>query len=281
VSAELTVSASELAKLSRAFHAIARNARVAGEQVLRGEAGIILKACAGATKVATAAQTTKRARLRYLRDQQLTGKNSMVPVTVTAGAKRGTVYGRVHLRTSTGYWRRTHDAVFRPVAGMPSSRKKRGDHYSDHDWLLLQSTIATVRAGIGPAVAAGRKTIGLARQSWVQIADSLGIRLENVKGGRTFAGGTISAAGIAKARAAIASNGNSYVNGLSRTERSQKNIILTLINRYPRNRKAKMDVTLAKVLLGRVSFFEKNLRLGVFRSIADTARAYPYLRVAS
>jgi len=276
MSADLTVPASELAKLSQAFHAIARNARVAGEQVLRGEAGIILKACAGATKVATAAQTTKRARLRYLRDEQLTGKNSMVPVTVTAGAKRGTVYGRVHLRTSTGYWRRTHDAVFRPVAGMPSSRKKRGDHYSDHDWLLLQSTIATVRAGIGPAVAAGKRTIGLARQSWVQIADSLGIRLETVRGG-----GTLSAGGIAKARAAIASNGSSYVNGLSRTERSQKNVILTLINRYPRNRKAKMDTTLAKVLVGRLAFFEKNLRLGVFQSIAATARAYPYLRVTT
>jgi hypothetical protein len=276
MSADLTVPASELAKLSQAFHAIARNARVAGEQVLRGEAGIILKACAGATKVATAAQTTKRARLRYLRDEQLTGKNSMVPVTVTAGAKRGTVYGRVHLRTSTGYWRRTHDAVFRPVAGMPSSRKKRGDHYSDHDWLLLQSTIATVRAGIRPAVAAGKRTIGLARQSWVQIADSLGIRLETVRGG-----GTLSAGGIAKARAAIASNGSSYVNGLSRTERSQKNVILTLINRYPRNRKAKMDITLAKVLVGRLAFFEKNLRLGVFQSIAATARAYPYLRVTT
>lgn len=264
----------ELAKLPTALRAIAGATGVSATQVLMGFAGVVLKACAGQTKVATADQADKRARLRYLRDQQLTGRSVLMPVTVTAGAKKGTEYGRVFLRTSTGRWRRTHEAGFRPVEGMLGvGRKKPGDHYPDHDWLLLRSTIATVRRGIAPARAAGRKTIGLARQSWVQIADTLGIRLEDVRGG-----GTLSAAGIAKARAAIASNGQLYANGLGAIERAQYETIITLTNRYPAGRRIGMDRTLQSVLTGQVRYFEKNLEMGVFNTIANTIRAYPFLK---
>lgn len=276
MSATLTVDPPELAKLPTALRAIAGAVGINSTEVLRGFAGVVLKACAGQTKVATVDNADKRARLRYLRDQQLTGRNGMVPVTVTAGAKKNTTYGAVHLRTSTGHWRRTHDPVFKPVAGMPSpGRKRRGDHYTDHDWLLLRSVIETVRRGVVTARTAGRKTIGLARQSWVQIADTLGIRLEDVRGG-----GTLSAAGIAKARAAIASNGQQYANGLGTLERTQYDTIITLTNRYPAGHRIGMDRTLQNVLVGQVRYFEKNLELGVFNTIAGTIRAYPFLKAS-
>lgn len=275
MSATLTADTAELDKLPTAFRAIAAAAHRSPVNILLGEAGIILKACAGATKVATADQADKRARLRYLRDQQLTGRNPGVGVTVNAGVRKGAPYGRVFLRTSTGHWRRSHEAGFKPVAGMPRpGRKKAGDRYSERDWLLVRSVVETVKRGIAPARAAGKRTIGLARQSWVQIADALGIRLESVKGG-----GKLSAAGIAKARAAIASNGQRYANGLGTLERKAYETIVTLTNRYPAGHRIGMDRTLRAVAIGRVRYFEENMRRGVFRTIASTARAYPYLQV--
>jgi hypothetical protein len=281
MSATLSVDPPELAKLPTALRAIAGAAGASALDVLRGEAGVILKACAAGTSIATADRADKRSRLRYLRDQQLTGRNGMMPVTVTAGAKKGSEYGRVFLRTATGGWRRTHDAVFRPVAGIPSSgRKKPGDHYREHDWLLLRSTIATVRGGITAARTAGRKTIGLGRQSWVQIADTLGIRLEDVRGG-SFFGKSISGSAIAKARAAVASNGQSYSNGLGTLERTQYETIITLLNRYPAGHRTGMDRILQSAIVSRVRYFEKNMELGVFNAIEKTVRAYPYLQVLS
>lgn len=275
MTAAVTLDPAELAKLSQALRAIAGATGSSAREVLHGFAGVVLKACAGQTKVATAAQTVKRSNLRFLRDQQLTGKNAGVDVTISAGVRKGSEFGRVFLRGPTGHWRRTHNANFVRVPGMPnSSRKKPGDHYADYQWLLLQSAISTVRSGIGAAREAGRKTIGLARQSWVQIADSLNIRLEDVRGG-----GTLGAAGIAKARAALASNGYTYINGLGREERSAQRTILTLINRYPRGQKMGMDATLRGVLIGQIRYFEKNLSLGVFNSIRNTARAYPFLKI--
>lgn len=281
MSAILTVEPPELAKLPIALRAIAGAAGASALDVLRGEAGVILKACAAGTKIATADQADKRARLRYLRDQQLTGKNATLSVTVNAGVRKGAEYGRVFLRTSTGGWRRTHDGGFRPVTGMPSrGRQKPGDHYSQHDWLLLRSIIGTVRRGITSARTAGRKTIGLGRQSWIQIADTLGIRLEDVRGG-SFFGKTISSSAIAKARAAIASNGQTYANGLGTQERNQYQTIITLLNRYPAGQRAGMDNTLQSALISRVRYFEKNMELGVFNAIEKTVRAYPYLQVLS
>lgn len=268
---------SELDKLPTALRAIAGAAGAKALDVLRGEAGVILKACAGATKVADAPRADKRSQLRFLRDLELTGKNTFLGVTVNAGVRKGAVFGRTFLRTSGGHWRRTHDSLGVGVLGVPSSgRKKRGDHYSDPEWLLVRSAADAVRNGIGAAREAGRKTIGLARQSWVQIADTLGIRLEDVRGG-----GTLSAAGIAKARRAIAYNGQQYQNGLGTQSQTAYTTIITLLNRYPRGEALGMDSTLRSVLFGRVRYFEKNLELGVFNSIWKTARAYPYLRVMS
>ncbi len=281
MSATIEISGEELNKVSTSFRAIAQGAHASALDVLRGEAGIILKGCAALTSVATAPKADKRSNKRFLRGLELTGNNPGIPVTVSAGVKKGSQFGRVFLRTNKGGWRRTHEANFRPVAGMPSDgRKKPGDHYSEHDWLLLKSTIQTVKGGVTAARAAGRKTIGLARQSWIQIGDALGIPLETVKGGRVF-GKNISSAAIIKARGAVAGNGQRYVNGLGTEQRKTYETIITLINRYPRAYKLKMDATLRSVLHARVAFFEKNLSLGVFNRIRDVCRAYPYLQFTS
>lgn len=287
MSATLNVPASEIAKLSRAFHAIARNAHMAGEAVLRGEAGIILKACAGRTKVSTVAKADRRSARRVLGKQglDLTGASGTKPgdITVNAGARGpfGRVWVRSPERRTVG--RQGPTASPRPtgkpfrLAGQINSTnfgfKPTHYHWKRGVWIDIMEAATDVAYQMRKAIPAGRKAIGLARQSWVQIADSLGINLETVRGG-----GTLSAAGLAKARAAIAANGRRYTNGLSRHERGARATI-TLINRYPRGRSMGMDATLAGVMLGRVRYFEQNVRRGVFASIADTARAYPYIVV--
>ncbi len=279
--ATVSMDAAEFNKLPTAFRAIAGAAGAAARDVLRGEAGVILKGCIALTSVSSIPKSEKRSNLRFLRGLELTGRNPGVPVTISAGVKRGSEFGRVHLRTSNGHWRRTHDAVFRPVGGQPNNkRKKAGDHYSKPEWLIVRSAIDAVRGGIVSAREAGRKSIGLARQSWIQIADTLGVRLEDVRGGSVF-GKTVSAAAISRSRAAMPSNGRTYQNGLGTEQRTSYQTILTLLNRYPNGVKIGMDATLRSVLQSRIRFFERNLELGVFNSIAQTARAYPYLQILS
>lgn len=279
MSAQLTVPASELAKLSGAFNAIARNARVAGEQVLRGEAGIILKACAGRTKVSTQKKADQRSALRVLNKGglDLTGSGGTQPGDVTVNAGWRGDFGKVWVRSPRGYRRVGQPSRPFRLAGQIGkssfSFKPERFHWKTGTWIDIVEAAADVAYQMRKAIPAGRKAIGLARQSWVQIADSLGIRLESVQGG-----GALSAAGLAKARTAIAATGRRYTNGLSRQERGARASI-TLINRYPRGRNMGMDRTLAGVLIGRVRFFQQNMRRGVFSSIANTARAYPYLTV--
>jgi len=247
---------------ARAFRHLAQLPGFDERTILRSEVGIFLKTWAGETKVATQAKTDTRSRLALLRRLELTGGHG---VTVNAGVKGA--FGAVHLRTSTGKWRRTHDPVFRPVAGMTGKK----DHYWDHDWWLLRDAIAQVKTGLPAALQAGRGAVGLNRQSVVQIADSLHIDLGSVAGGR------LSGQGLAKARAALASNGRAYRNGIGTLTGDQVRAYAQLVNTLPYNTKIGMDRTAANILQRRASYIVRAHRLGVFESAAGVARAFPNL----
>jgi hypothetical protein len=280
MSASLTFDPAEVNKLGLAFNTIARVARVSGEQVLYGMAGVILKSCAGRTKVATIKKADQRSALRVLNKGglDLTGSGGTKPGDITVNAGWRGTFGKVWVRSPHGFRRVERPSRPFRLAGQISPTtftfKPERYHWKKGKWIDIVETAADVAYQMRKALPAGRKTIGLAQQSWVQIADSLGIRLETVRGG-----GSLSAAAIAKARAAIAFNGRAHRNGLSRREGSQRRLVLSLINRYPRARKIGMDRTLQGVLIGQARFFEQNLRRGVFGSIATTAKAYPFLTV--
>lgn len=258
---------SELRKFSESGRIIAAALGTSVEVWARAEAGVILKTWAGRTKVATQQKVDRNARNRAIRGLDLTRGGD---ITVNTGIKAP--YGRVFLRTKSGKYRRTHEAGFRPVSGARGQGK--GDHYKKGDWIDLKEAIAATRLAVSKALPTARRAIGLARQSIVQIADDLGLRLETVRGG-----GTLSAAGLAKARAALASNGQHYSNGTGLTARTAQDFTLTLINRYPKNGPLGMDRTLRGVIAGRIKYFEKNLAEATFLSASRTAKAYPYLEV--
>jgi len=110
---------------------------------------------------------------------------------------------------------------------------------------------------------------GLAVQSWVQTADTLGLKIANT--GR-----------VGKARKAIATTGIFYSNGTARESTTDDKYGINIINTLPYNNvplagKKSMWYTLQGAVNGRASYLRRNLRLGVFNDMKKVAAAYPGL----
>lgn len=263
-------SQTEIRKFSEAGRVIAAAVGASVEQWARAESGVILKTWAGRTKVASEKAVTTRAILREYRDarQIVYGlpKGATPPGTasINLGLRQGNA-GRVWYRTRKNKkFQMTYTAGFR----QPHWRIR------DADWPQVDRMVNIFRHQVRLGIAAAKKSAGLARQSVIQIADDLGIRIEAVKGG-----GTLSASGIAKARSAIASNGQRYRNGFGREYQSAQQFFIELVNRYPKIGVIGMDTVLMGVIRGRLQFFRRNLEHGTFLSAKRAARAYPYLQV--
>lgn len=237
--------------------------------ILKAEAGNILKRWAGLTKVGSVARAELNARGRVTRDLGVSGysgkgatkaNKSDHPITVNSG-KRGEV-GKVFILKKDGHgFRRTHNANFAPI----------NQHYKTAQWDSLVDFVSEVQARWELKVPLAKQSIGLARQSVVQIADSLGIDLLRVPGLG------ISAAGLAKARAAMASNGRAYHNGTGISAGTDVKPYIEMIDSLPYGRKIGMDRALLSVLQGRVGLFRQAYAKGAFESQKAAAKSYPNL----
>jgi hypothetical protein len=234
--------------------------------ILRAEAGVIIKTWAGRTRVTTEEKAERRTRssVAWRLAMQKTDRNPY-SITVNDGSRRG-IEGLI--------WFRTRNGKFQNVGAIYSGGFFSANHlhYKDADWeRILEGVTAYTRLMLErrPKVMASR---GLARQSVVQIADTLGIDLTSVEGG-----GSLSAAGIAKARAAIASNGAHYQNGTGQEEGDAIKYHVDLINRLPYNSKLGMDSTLIGVVAGRAGYIQRSYEKGAFDSMKRVAAAFPEL----
>lgn len=223
-------------------------------EVLRAEAGSILKAWAGRTKIATVEAVEKRAR-------RLASLGEGV-VSVNSGARREA--GRVWFRT-----RRKKFQLVGRVNLQAGSVSFENRHFRNDDWSVIVASINAYREKYAKARESAVRAVGLARQSVIQIADDLGIDLAQVQGGG------ISESGIAKARAAIASNGQSYKNGFGLQGGDGAKAFVELVNRLPYGGKIGMDADLAWVVANRAKYVEKSYERGAFDSIRTAARAFP------
>lgn len=280
---ETGFSATELKKFSDAGRVIAAAVGTSVELWARAEAGVILKTWAGKTKVTTEKVVTTRAIMRaYRHARRLAGfgndknKGATGPgqASINLGLRHGNagkVYYRTRKKGAAG-----GRAGFQDVYGPGYSPAKRipAPKATSTDWAGVSSMVQTYRSEADRMISAATHAIGLSRQSIVQIADDLRIRLEDVKGG-----GTLSAAGIAKARAAIASNGQYYRNGYGVVNDQAKAFYITLVNRYPRMGPLFMDKTLQWIISGRLKYFQRNLEEGTFLAASRAAKAYPYLEI--
>jgi hypothetical protein len=238
-------------------------------EVLRGEAGIILKACMARTKVATDAKITRRAKISAYRFSRRQVGND--PTANKGATPIG--FGSINLGLRAGregmVWYRTKNNKWQPVYGPGFSK---GFHMLSKDWPKVGPMVDLYRRALPNDVEAGKRAAGLARQSWLQIADALRINLNAVPG-------ALSQEGLMKARRALAQSGKYYVNGVGYELGTRERAQLQLINSLPYGIAIGMDKTLLGVIAGRAKYFERSYAAGAFDSARRVARAYPWMRV--
>lgn len=255
------------AKLSESIATLAKLQGFSEQTVTLAECGVILKTCVGRTKVAKPQAIERGARLATLKRLDLTRSAGPESVTINAGI-RGP-HGRVWFRTKKDKFQLGGQVSDDGQKFTPSKY-----HFKFENFIDIKEAANDYGLAIRRAMPAAQKAAGLARQSWVQIADDLGIILEDVPGGGA------SAAAIAKARTALASNGQSYVNGIGTPAYVEnKSFVATMKNSLPYNVKAGLDSILTSTLAGRAKFFEQNVARGVFNSQAETVKKYPWLKL--
>lgn len=239
--------------------------------VLRAEAGSILKAWAATVKVKTEemVERSTRASIGKRLGTLSGGGSNPYGITVNTGTRKLETRGDVWFRTRKGEFQRagyiTPDGVYLP----------ENMHFRAEDWARIKQGAQQYAAQLKRRLPMVKRSAGLGRQSVIQIADSLGIDLLQVEGGR------LSAAAIAKARAAIASTGNNYQNGKGTQGGDDNSAYVELLNTLPYNTKAHttegkgMDNALLWVLSGRANFIKKSYEKGAFDSMAKTMKAFP------
>jgi hypothetical protein len=242
-------------------------------QIVRGETGSILKECVLRTKVAKKQAVELRSyseASRITRRAFFGGSGKRVPV--------GTMYinnGRYKGGAGQGRtWYRVGEQTFILIFGDGMTDPSRSDiSLGKKVYVESRKMRAYMKRQIKYRQKEGLRAIGLSRQSWVQIADSVGIPLETVKGGRS------AAAAVRKARRAMASNGQSYLNGSASELRTGFAFAIRLKNIYPLAEKIGMDSVLEGVVMGRIQYFNTNAAHGMLASAKRIAAKYPNIIV--
>lgn len=262
----------ELRKLHDAGKTIASAANVGLEQWARGASGVILKDWTANIALADPKRIDDRARGRANKDIGITRKQnpsfSSNPylVSINTGGKKRDKHGVVWTRNAkTKKW-----SVVGVVNGGTFTPAKK--HWKDETWAKMSAGAEKFAAIAPELIRRGHSAAGLARQSVIQIADALGIALESVRGGIGLGG-----ADIGKARSAVASDGKTYQNGFGTYLKSATSFEITMIDRYPKNREAKVGQALDIALATQTVQFQRNGREKVFESVEKTVKAYPYL----
>ncbi len=254
------LSSAELRKFTEAGNAVIQAAGVTLEQWAEAEAPQILSGWVALVNAQTEPQAEKRARNRVLNKLGLTKGAE----TINSGV-RGPE-GRVWIKTKRGKWIMAGVVGHNAGAFVPTTR-----HMPDDAWGAANDSVQAYQGESG-VVAMAKRTIGLARQSIIQIGDALGYALER------FAGG-LPAADISRARAAVAGNGQTYQNGFGVRQKSAGAFSIELINRYPNLHQAKIDSALAQVVGGRIELMEQALGGKLGTATQRVAAAFPYLQV--
>ena len=257
----------DMANASRNFaaavDAIGKLTGLDRRKIVMAEAGSVLKRAFGETRRPPSQSVLRTAgRLRAIRALNLSGGGV---VSITAG-KRGADYGRVFLRKKSGDgYRRTHDSNFHPL----------NQHYTDAQWAKLRAAINDAKITIRKVVPEVMASAGIARQSWILIADALGIRLEAVPGG------TASTSAIASAREARARGNKQARNGTAQIQEDTLRFVVTLINRLPYGQKLGFQGILDAAIAGRAKYMQTALANGFAASAQDVARLFPGWKVST
>jgi hypothetical protein len=249
---------------------VTRLARAVGgdiRDVVRNEFGVVVKACFVRTRLRPLAKAKAGARMaasRFTnREVFNTSSNSVLDGMgyVSSGFRDVKKSGDVWFRA-----RRTGKRSDFVYMGKTGAFTKVGPSVAP----MMKNAAAQYKVRLKKEIEAAVGSVALARNSWVQMADASGIRLEAVQGG-----GRVSAAQIQQARKAVASNGRRYTNGTATEHRVNDRFFIKMTNSLPYGKDIGLDVILAQVISGRVKQFEKLVKKGYLNNAEALAKSYP------
>ena len=235
---------------SRAVKDIARFSGVEVSHVVKSEAQAILKKAMSRTKVASVEQVDIASRKRTVRAWNKTASDT---VSVNSGTRGAAPFGRVWVKS------RQNPSKFRYAGKLDESGawEPSGWHFTDEDW----SDVEEIKTGLPKDLKLKRKEYrarrGLARQSWLQAMQDLGVA---IGGGQA-----------AKAKV----NGREIRNGRGYDTKDAKSYTVTIENGLPYGKKIKLDRILLYAIRGRINYYNQNMRKGVFTSLEQIKRKYP------
>jgi hypothetical protein len=138
-----------------------------------------------------------------------------------------------------------------------------GSAYTSKGWKLPDAIWAGIQEQIKNSIAKRKEARGLAKKSWMQVSESLGISISVP-------------AYVEKAK----TTGGDYpqnATGAEKTDGSGFFIELTNSRTYS----ASVRDAIRAAMRGRTNFFKKNLRLGVFKKTSDIAAKYPGIKATA
>lgn len=235
--------------------------------VMRHEAGHVLKKCIVRTKVASQSKI-KKAAPSHARIRSFSKSEGLSTTTGAKGGRKNTI------------WYKSPTAKKPFPVGEFSSTGKSGKAYSSSTRSIgpyIQSIVASALAAYKSLAATTLeqrlKSAGLARQSWIHIADSLGMDLLMLQGGDDVG------AAMSKARGAVASSGKRHINGWGIETTAAAKTTITLVNVLPYASKLQLSGKLSSAINGRAAFLRRNIQEGVFNSAQQVAAKYPGMYV--
>jgi hypothetical protein len=238
-------------------------------QLVRAEAGVVLKTCLVRTKIPNLSKVdqTSRSIAQGVANRMPGMGRRPAPGEgyLTNGLRDPNKAGRVWLRS----WRASSGNKFILVYGNGGAPTQ--NVIGRRTMRKLTAARDVFASNLPDQLAKGRKTIGLAKQSWLQSAQDLGINLVLVKGGGRLSARDLSMAQNASGRT------RAYKNGTGRAGGDGVKFTNTIINTLPYARQAKLDRILQSVLTGRVKQFNQLVAKGYIDNMQAVAKAYPNL----
>jgi hypothetical protein len=145
------------------------------------------------------------------------------------------------------------NAKERPFRWLGNKLYYMENRYPDALWAALQLQIKN-------SIKASKAARGLAKKSWMQIAEKLGIEIS-----------------IPNYVAKATTKGGDYPANAKGSEKQEGNAFHIEISNY-RTYTTTVADALRAAMRGRTNFFKKNLRLGVFQKTSELAAKYPGLK---
>jgi hypothetical protein len=237
------------------------------DRILRTLIQRIIEGCIRRTKMALA----KFIRAKF-KAKGNSARGTGVAMSINSGV-RGGVEGRV--------WYGEDPSVSTSVTDKQRAALQRRAKRGGKVWTIMENAIhpgagmlsrfqaldtfrqADIKGRIRGLLDAALRARGLARNSWLQIAQKLGITLSNVVGGQQVA-------------AARPSSGASYepANGTARYE-GPRQLYYELVNSYPFSRfKISGASVLSQAIQGEMGYFRNNFKHGVFADLQAIAKKY-------